>query len=198
MIPIERKTAGRNEKKATLKKEGGRRRFPSIVLVFVALWSLSGVFPASPPLFASTDPQPLQMTAHLYFATTDHTFLTAEERILPRENDPAEVGKSIVEALIEGPKRDLMRTLPKETVLKSVYVTEEGTAYVDFSDAIRKHHPGGVRMETVSIYSIVNSLILNIDRIKAVKLLIGGREAQTLAGHIDSRFPFSANMLIIR
>lgn len=91
-----------------------------------------------------------------------------------------------------------MRTLPKETVLKSVYVTEEGTAYIDFSDAIREHHPGGVRMEMISIYSIVNSLILNIDQIKAVKLLIGGRETKTLAGHIDSRFPFSANMLIIR
>jgi hypothetical protein len=185
-----------------LKKRRARRRFSTIGLVVTVVWSLTGFFPAATPLCAPIDPQAPQMTAHLYFATTDHAFLTAEERVLPQqndpENDPAEFGKAVIGALIEGPQQDLMRTLPKETLIKSVYVTEEGTAYVDFSAAIREHHPGGCHMELLSIYSIVNSLILNIDQIKAVKILIGGREAQTLAGHIDLRFPFSANMLIIR
>lgn len=181
-----------------LKKERGRRRFLAIGMGFGVMWGLSGFFTAGVPLVCASDLKPLNMTVHLYFATTDQAFLTAEERVLPEEVDPAEFGKAVIGALIEGPQRDLMRTLPKETLLKSVYVTEEGTAYVDFSDTLRDHHPGGCRMELLSIYSIVNSLILNVDPIKAVKLLIGGREAQTLAGHIDVRFPFSANMLIIR
>jgi len=41
-------------------------------------------------------------------------------------------------------------------------------------------------------------LILNIPEIDAVKILIDGRDAMTLAGHIDLRFPFKANMLLVR
>jgi hypothetical protein len=61
-----------------------------------------------------------------------------------------------------------------------------------------ENHPGGIKLELITIYSIVNSLILNIPAIDAVKILIGGREALTLAGHVDLRFPFKANMLLIR
>jgi spore germination protein GerM len=177
-----------------------RHRILIISLAIAAAGSQSGFFlpTAGTVVLASIEPNPRQMTVHLYFATTDQAFLTAEERVLPQENDPGNLATAIIEALIEGPQQDLMRTLPKGKVLKSVYVAEEGIAYVDLSDAIREQHPGGCRMELLSIYSIVNSLILNIDQIKAVTILIGGREAQTLAGHIDLRFPFSTNMLIIR
>lgn len=181
-----------------LNKTRDRRRFLTLGLVSALVWGLSGFITEDLPLSASIGSQPQQMQVHLYFASPDQAFLTAEERVMPRENDPADLGKAVIDALIEGPGKDLMRTLPRETLVKSVFVTEEGIAYVDFNLAIRDHHPGGCRMEMLSIYSIVNSLILNVDPIKAVKLLIGGREAQTLAGHVDVRFPFSANMLIIR
>jgi hypothetical protein len=45
---------------------------------------------------------------------------------------------------------------------------------------------------------MVNTLALNIPEIEAVKILIEGREAKTLAGHIDIRRPFRANMLMIK
>ena len=53
-------------------------------------------------------------------------------------------------------------------------------------------------MERLSIYSIVNSLILNVSEIQMVKILINGKDALTLAGHIDLRFPLKADMLLIR
>jgi hypothetical protein len=66
------------------------------------------------------------------------------------------------------------------------------------SKEIKEKHPGGSRSELMTIYTIVNSLILNIPEIDAVKILIEGCESMTLAGHIDTRFPFKANMLLIR
>jgi len=39
---------------------------------------------------------------------------------------------------------------------------------------------------------------LNIPEVDAVKILINGRDRMTLDGHIDLRFPFKANMLLIR
>mgnify|MGYP003565306139 CR=1 FL=1 len=110
----------------------------------------------------------------------------------------AEFGKIIINALIDGPQEGLMRTIPSGTILRALYVTQDGTAYVDISDAIKDAHPGGIKSELFTIYSIVNTIILNIPGIDAVKILIEGRESMTLAGHIDLRFPFKAVMLFIR
>jgi spore germination protein GerM len=135
---------------------------------------------------------------HLYFSDKKNSFLIAESWNPGHSENPAEFGKIIVEALANGPRTGLMRTLPEGTTLNAFYVTRDGTAYVDISDKIRQAHPGGIKSELFIIYSIVNSLILNIPEIDAVKILIGGRDAMTLAGHIDLRFPFKANMLLIR
>lgn len=184
--------------KIMLKKEQSRFRFQWIRPVAILLSVLSVLFTERSLYSAVADSKTNPVKVQLYFAVTDQPFLTAEERMLKTGTDPAELAKSIIEALIEGPREDLMATLPKETRVKGVYLTADGTAYVDFSNEVRDRYPGGCGMEVLSLYSVANSLILNIERIKSVKILIGGREAQTLAGHVDIRFPFSANMLIIK
>lgn len=135
---------------------------------------------------------------HLYFANRDNSFLAAEERIMASSDDPVKFGKNIIDALIKGPQQGLMRTIPPETALRAFFVTADGTAYVDLTNAAAKGHPGGCKSEIMTIYSIVNSLILNVSDIHVVKILIDGQETATLAGHIDMRFPFKADMLLIR
>ena len=145
------------------------------------------------------EPQDLNKSlVHLYFSDKKNSFLIAEAWNLDHSDNPAEFGKAIVEALANGPRTGLMRTIPERVTLNAFYVTRDGIAYVDLSDNIGQAHPGGVKSELFIIYSIVNSLILNIPEIDAVKILIGGRDAMTLAGHIDLRFPFKADMLLIR
>jgi len=135
---------------------------------------------------------------HLYFADRNTSFLKAEERDLLHSNNPTEFGKAIVKALIDGPRTALMRTIPESSKLKAFYITGDGTAYVDMSDDVKDGLSGGVKSELFTIYSVVNSLVLNIPEIDAVKFLINGKESMTLNGHIDLRFPFKANMLLIR
>jgi hypothetical protein len=134
----------------------------------------------------------------LYFADTDNAFLKSEQRNIPRTSDPAELGRTIIESLIKGPRGELVRTIPEEASLKAFYVTEDGSAFADFNAAIRDKHPGGSSSELLTVYSIVNSLVMNIPEIKRVKILIEGRESMTLAGHMDLRFPFKANSLVVR
>lgn len=147
----------------------------------------------------TTETKPSEKSVvHLYFSDKENSFLIAEKRALIHPDNPAEFGKIIINALIDGPQEGLMRTIPAGTTLRAFYVTQDGTAYVDISDAIKDAHPGGIKSELFTIYSIVNTIILNIPGIDAVKILIEGRESMTLAGHIDLRFPFKANMLLIR
>ena len=142
--------------------------------------------------------KPAKMRTHLYFLGANHRFLKAEERALVQQEGVVERARSILHALIEGPGGDLLPTVPAETRLLALYVTEDGVAYVDFNRAISDKHPGGSLCEMFTIFSIVNTLALNIPEIEAVKVLIEGSEAKTLAGHIDIRFPFLPNMLMIK
>jgi len=147
----------------------------------------------------NVNPQQLdKKKVHLYFADKGNSFLIAEERTISQSPGPAEFGKTIIEALIKGPLEGLMRTIPAGTTLSAFYVTQDGTAYIDLTEEVKERHPGGIKTELITIYSIVNSLTLNISGIDAVKILIGGHESMTLAGHIDLRFPIKANMLLIR
>ena len=136
--------------------------------------------------------------ANLYFANKKNTFLIAKKRMIDHAGGAEAFGSAIINALIEGPPQNLLRTVPSDTNLRAFYVTEDGTAYADMSKAVSEHHPGGTESELMTIYSIVNSLVLNIPEIKTVKILIEGQESMTLAGHIDLRFPFKANRMLMR
>ncbi|MGD2187861.1 MAG: GerMN domain-containing protein [Desulfobacterales bacterium] len=136
--------------------------------------------------------------AHLYFSDQENQFLIAEERSLKHRGNPAFFAKSIVGALIKGPQPGLVRTIPASTKIRAIYVTQDGICYVDLTAQIADQHPGSIKSELLTVYSIVNSVVLNVPEVEAVKILINGRESMTLAGHIDLQVPVKANMLLIR
>lgn len=141
---------------------------------------------------------PDKIQAHLYFADRTNSFLKSELRVVDRPDDPAEFARAIVEALIKGPQRGLIRTIPAGTALSAIYIAPDNVCYVDLSEAVKTNHPGGSNSEMLTVYSIVNTLILNVTEIKRVKILIGAHESPTLAGHINLQLPFKAHMLLIR
>ena len=136
--------------------------------------------------------------AHLYFADRDSYHLISEQRVVTHTEDAVDYARSIVEAIIKGPQNSLVPTIAPGTELRAIYIIPAGVCYVDLSQAVKEKHPGGCNSELLTIYSVVNSLILNVPEIKSVKLLIGGKEVRTLAGHIDLEFPLEAEMLLIR
>lgn len=136
--------------------------------------------------------------AHLYFAHKKNQFLMAEDRLLKSSETPEFFARSIIEALIKGPQQGLARTIPAETDLRAIYVAAGGVCFVDLTSAVAEKHPGGIQSELMTIFSIVNTLVLNVSEIKAVKILINGNESLTLAGHIDLQTPIKPNMLLIR
>ncbi|VVS93551.1 germn domain [Desulfoluna spongiiphila] len=133
----------------------------------------------------------------LYFAERDGRFLTSEERTVSTAKDPWQLSQKIMAALIDGPDRGSARTLPAETRLRALYITEPKVAVVDFSREIRGE-PRGAASELLTVYSVVNSLSVNIPEIDAVRILIEGQRAETLSGHIDISEPLTPDMLLVR
>ena len=167
------------------------------IAIYMLFMSMPGKLPAEEQN-TRTKQHSSKSVVHLYFSDRENLFLIAEERALFHSDNPAEFGKTIIEALMEGPRKGLVRTIPEATTLRALFVTQNGIAYVDLSETIRDAFPGGIKSELFTIFSIVNSLILNIPEIDSVKILVGGNEAMTLTGHVELRFPFKANMLLIR
>jgi hypothetical protein len=154
--------------------------------------------PSSGPAVAGQAvPAAVKCEIHLYFGDLQGRFLRAEQRVIDRPADDVAFGRQLVEALIDGPQKGGSRTLPEGVRLRAFFVTG-GTAYVDFVSDAFVGHPGGVDTELLSIYAIVNTLVVNVETIREVKILIGGQERPTLAGHVDLQQNFMANMMWIR
>ncbi len=135
---------------------------------------------------------------YLYFLNKRNGYLASEARRVQESKTPKEFCRRILEELIAGPRGGLTRAVPKETGVRAVYMDRAGTLYVDFSPEISEDHPGGVRTEMMTVFSVVNTLVLNSRAVDRVKLVVDGREADTLAGHVDIRFPLNADMLLVR
>jgi len=178
--------------------------FVFVVLCFIILFCVTACEEQPPPYETEVKVAGVQpargdkVVIHLYFADRENAYLTAEDKRVSRPAEATAMGAIIVEALIDGPRNAFMRTIPQGTALKAFYILENGTAYVDLSKEIKENHPGGAQSELMTIYSLVNSIVLNIADVDAVKILIDGHEETTLAGHVDLRFPFKANILLIR
>ena len=164
----------------------------------VLLYLPGGSTPPRRPLESPVQDPDARTAVHLYFSDRANEYLLAEKRGLERTGDPVSDAVAVIEALIAGPEGDLVPTLPPQTRLRTLFLVEGGRAVVDFTEAIRAHHPGGSRTELLTVYSVINSLVLNISEIETVQILVDGKEADTLAGHIDLRYPFKADMLMVR
>ncbi len=136
---------------------------------------------------------------HLYFGDAQGRYLMSEQRVITASADDAALGRKLINLLSEGPEKGgRSRTLPMNVQVDAFFITENGRAYVDFAQGAFDDHPGGIGAEMLSIFSMVNTLVLNVDSIRSVKFLIGGREAATLAGHADLQVPYKVDMMWVR
>tara|TARA_B100000745_G_C19854664_1_gene284060 strand:- start:208 stop:504 length:297 start_codon:yes stop_codon:yes gene_type:complete len=77
--------------------------------------------------------------------------------------------------------------------MRSLFLSEDGNAFVDLSREITENHSGGSLDELFTVYSLVNALAINVPDISAVQIMVESQEVDTLAGHIDLRQPLEPN-----
>jgi glutamate-1-semialdehyde aminotransferase len=71
----------------------------------------------------------------------------------------------------------------RDVRLRALYLDAAGTAVVDL--AAGREMRVGVWDELLAVYALVNTLTQDFPEVKQVRFLIDGREASTLAGHLD-------------
>lgn len=132
-----------------------------------------------------------KIKAQLFYVSEDGLRLVAVEREVAVGQGTVQQARRIVEAQLEPAPRSQVSAIPAGTRLRAIYVDAQGQAFVDLSPEAASAHPGGAIEETLTVYSIVNAVTVNLPAVRAVQLLVDGREVDTLAGHVDLRRPLT-------
>jgi spore germination protein GerM len=128
--------------------------------------------------------------------------LRSERRELQVSEAPKDRIRKVLEALLAGPAAaagaaapgaspaGLVRPLPPEVKLGSVELSADGTAFVDLRWPGREDPPeSGSTEEIQRVYSLVDSLALNVPQVNRVVLLWNGTQRITFSGHLDTSRP---------
>jgi Sporulation and spore germination len=170
-----------------------------LVLIAIAIARMYGPQDTTPPeqpsTTAPTDPkETAHITATLFFGSTDGQTLVPTRRDVPLAPSVVEQGRQILTAqLTAEPPASHVRVIPSGTTLRAFYVTERGDAFVDLSPDVVRGHPGGSLNELLTVYAIVNAVTANLPAARRVQILVDGKEADTIAGHVDLRRPLTRN-----
>ena len=151
----------------------------------------------------TSEPSPPEERAHitatLFFGSPDGQTLVPARRDVALANTVVEQGRQIVNAeLSEEAEPPNVTVIPAGTTLRAFYVTERGDAFVDLSSDVITGHPGGSLNELLTVYAIVNAVTANLPAVRRVQILVDGKEADTIAGHVDLRRPLSRDDSLVR
>ncbi len=74
---------------------------------------------------------------------------------------------------------------------------DNGVAWLDFSSELTEGITGGSEAEIMTVYSVVNSVVANLQQVRRVGFLVNGRPVETLNGHIHLLRPLRPNFSLI-
>ena len=136
--------------------------------------------------------------ATLYFPALNEGKLMTESRPVTWAQADADRVRQIVLALAEGSHQGYGRVLPASSTVRAVFLASDGTAFVDLSNDIQSDFEPGIESETLAIYSVVNSITINISSVKRVQFLIQGQQVETLDGHADLSAAFTPDLTRVK
>ena len=139
-----------------------------------------------------------KITATLFFITEDGMALQPVQREVAFGDPITEQARRIIEAQLAAAPAPLASAIPDGTTLRALFVSERGDAFVDLTGEVTARHTGGALDELFTVYTLVNALTVNLPAIVRVQILIDGKEADTLAGHVDLRHPLTKSLKWIK
>ena len=81
--------------------------------------------------------------------------------------------------------KDSTHPLAAAAEIRQVFLVDPGLAVIDVNSAFVEGQVSGVLAEELTIASLVQSLATNMPGLTRVKILVDGKEQETLAGHAD-------------
>lgn len=121
----------------------------------------------------------------LFFADPQWTRLTVVKETMGFEPDKAKRIAKLVELLARGPSGQFGAVLPRATRVKQVFFAPNGVVVVDFEPGFEELKNVGAASEMLTVFALVHTIAENVEGVNAVRILVGGKEQETLAGQVS-------------
>jgi hypothetical protein len=116
---------------------------------------------------------------------------------IKRQSDTQALAREALIALFTDPRSSQAAVL-KDLKLQEFYLDASGTAYVNLTQNQQAQIRASLGEELAALYAVVDTLTLNFEEIKQVIFLLDGKEARTLAGHVDLSRKFSKRTDLVK
>jgi Sporulation and spore germination len=154
-------------------------------------WHMRGRAAATPvttvdtrPVVAPVSGSTEQVT--LFVAYDDVGVLHAQAAQIPLPSVRQQRAEELLRALLAlYLDKNSPHPLPPGSDIRSVYLVDPGLAVIDVNAAFADGHRSGVLSEELTVTSLIQTLSANIPGILKVKILVEGKQRETLAGHAD-------------
>lgn len=136
--------------------------------------------PVAPPASGPTE------AVTLYVAYDDPGILRAEPAKIALPSARQQRAEELLRALLEiYLAKDSPHPLAPGADVRAVYLVDPGLAVIDVNAVFANAHRSGVLEEELTVASLIQTLNANIPGILRVKILVDGKDRDTLAGHAD-------------
>ncbi len=136
--------------------------------------------PVAPPAAGPTE------QVALFVAYDDIGMLQARTARIPLPSVRQQRAEELLRALLAlYLDKSSPHPLPPGSDVRGVYLIDPGLAVIDMNAAFADGHRSGVLSEELTVASFIQTLSANIPGVLKVKILVEGKERETLAGHAD-------------
>jgi hypothetical protein len=136
--------------------------------------------PLAPPVAGPTEP------VVLFVAHDDDGTLRAISAQIPMPSGRQQRAEGLLRALLSiYLDKSSPHALGPGSDVRSVFLVDPGLAVIDLNAAFADTHPSGVLVEELTVASLIHTISANTPGIVRVKILVDGKERDTLAGHAE-------------
>jgi spore germination protein GerM len=136
--------------------------------------------PLAPPVAGPTE------RVTLFVAHDEDGTLRPQSALIPMPSGRQQRAEELLSALVSlYLEKSSPHALGAGSEVRSVFLVDPGVAVIDLNAAFADTHRSGVLVEELTVASLIQTISTNTPGILKVKILVDGKERDTLAGHAD-------------
>jgi spore germination protein GerM len=136
--------------------------------------------PLAPPVAGPTE------RVTLFVAHDEDGTLRPESAQIPMPSGRQQRAEELLRALVSHYlEKSSPHALGAGSEVRSVFLVDPGVGVIDVNAAFADTHRSGVLIEELTVASLIHTISANTPGILKVKILVDGKERDTLAGHAD-------------
>jgi hypothetical protein len=136
--------------------------------------------PLAPPVAGPTE------RVTLFVAFDEDGSLRAQSAQIPMPSGRQQRAEELLRALLSiYLDKNSPHVLGSGADVRSVFLVDPGVAVIDLNAAFADTHRSGVLVEELTVASLIHTISVNTPSVSKVKILVDGKQRDTLAGHAD-------------